>query len=862
MLRLIFSFLCLLYWYPVSCSSWKVNFSELNWENASNWWGDRDKFHISTSGRLLLSDPAPGSSNTARLFSKQTLDPSLPQNWEFDLFFPFNPSSANHFMAGLYTAHPEEDIQPDGYYLQVGGQSGKDVAELFFLQGQQKQVICQLDLSWFDANNQPVKFSVSAKEGAWEISACLPDGNCFASGQCTTGFSADGKGYFSLNFRYTPGRNHAISIGYLKMESVLSDTTPADLRQLVLLDMTTLEVHFSEPVQMPASNESITLSRENAVLACRVIYDLSNPRVWQLICSEALLYEQPYRLSIVSFLDAFGNAADLDTLFSFPRPYVADYGDLVINEIMSDPHPPEGLPNAEYIEIMNLRDFPVDLKGWEIQVNQQKATLSDYRIPGNGMLLLFPENTYEGSRGISYPGLSDFPGLPNNGAYIALLQDGRVVDAVEYRPNWYGRKVPPGGISLEKRIGTLPGGCSLNWQASPSIPGGTPGAVNSQPNFAAGDSLFFADRLYLPENEVLEIGFSQMPRLSNTFSAGDFKLFPELRILAIEISEAPGQAIRLYFGDSLTAKTTYQLQLPPDLSNCLEIPIKNEELLVFALPETPRAKDLILNEILFDPAAGQEVFVELYNASDHFLDLRDLVFRIFDPENQSFSYFIPELSAQLAPDSFLILSPDRLLLKQFFPHTPLANCLDTALPGFPRQRGSLSLWTGTTLIDSIAFDEDWHHPFLSGSRGISLERIAPDRSGTEAGSWVSGSEITGFATPGLPNAAVLPRPISQNHKKYPLLHLSPDGDGIDDFLWISPETQNNNSLFNAAIFTWDGLPVKQIAERKVLTTDSYIRWDGDDQNGQPVSRGLYILGIEIFDPEGNYKSIRQACLLW
>lgn len=860
--RLILCFLYLLYWHPASCNTWEVNFSELDWENTTNWWGDKDKFYINSGGRLLLSDPAPGSANSARLFSKQSLDASQEIHWEFDLFFPFNPSTSNHFVAGLYTELPAGNSYPDGYYLQVGGQSGEDLAELFFRQGTQKTIICQLQLSWLDNPNQVLRFGVTAKEGKWKIEICASDKHCYYSEECSAGFFPDGKSYFSLNFRYTPSRNQAISIAYVSMKNILPDLNPPELLQLSLEKDSILKLLFSEPIQKPGSNEAVKLSLQNSALDCNVNHHPDNPLVWQISCSEPLQYDQSYRLQITTFLDAFNNSGHTDTFFSFSRPFIADFGDLVINEIMSDPHPPEGLPNAEYIEIKNILPFSVDLQGWEVQVNQQRADLSAYTLSPKGLLLLFPQNSYENHPGVHHTGLPDFPGLPNNGAYIALLQNGRVIDALEYHPAWYGKKIPSGGISLEKKVPTLLGNCPLNWQASEALNGGTPATDNSHPRFAYTDSLFFAERLYLPESEVMEIGFSQIPLLEENASVADFKTIPPIPILAFETLENPLRALRLYFGDSLKAKTTYQLFLPQALSNCLGAPTTGERLLVFALPKKPEAKKLVINEILFDPAVGQEVFVELYNSSKDYLDLRDLVFRIFDPEKQLFSYFIPELPTQLAPDSFLVLSPDRLVLQQFFPQTPLSNCLDSSLPNFPRERGSLSLWHENKLIDSISFDQNWHHPFLSSKRGISLEKIAPDRSGTEAGSWVSGSEATGFATPGLPNAAVLPRQLNQNNKKYPLLHLSPDGDGIDDFLWIRPETQYTNSLYNASIFSWDGFMIKPIAERQIITADSYIRWDGDDRYGQPVSRGLYILRIEIYNPEGHYALVRRACLLW
>ncbi len=54
-------------------------------------------------------------------------------------------------------------------------------------------------------------------------------------------------------------------------------------------------------------------------------------------------------------------------------PYVsvmrndAEWGDVVINEVMADPDPGAGEFLGEYVELFNRSDYPVQLEGWRLR---------------------------------------------------------------------------------------------------------------------------------------------------------------------------------------------------------------------------------------------------------------------------------------------------------------------------------------------------------------------------------------------------------------------------------------------------------------------------------------------------------------
>ena len=156
----------------------------------------------------------------------------------------------------------------------------------------------------------------------------------------------------------------------------------------------------------------------------------------------------------------------------------AQVRNIIINEFMFDPSPSIGLPEAEYVELLNVSAEAVDLSGW---------TLNERPIPGfmlmPGQLMVLCEldavNIFHQS--VPRTGLESWDRLNNEGQMIILKDaQGRIVDSLEYTADWITDPLKKyGGWSLERidpfRI------CSdlHNWSVSLNLYGGTPGFINS-----------------------------------------------------------------------------------------------------------------------------------------------------------------------------------------------------------------------------------------------------------------------------------------------------------------------------------------------------------------------------------------------
>ncbi len=64
-----------------------------------------------------------------------------------------------------------------------------------------------------------------------------------------------------------------------------------------------------------------------------------------------------------------------------------------------------------------------------------------------------------------------------------------------------------------------------------------------------------------------------------------------------------------------------------------------------------------------------------------------------------------------------------------------------------------------------------------------------------------------------------------------------------------------NAEFGIKIYDVPGIEVKTPVNGHKQTRSHTIQWDGRDEDGQPVSSGVYIYRIEAVDPLANAKSI-------
>lgn len=157
---------------------------------------------------------------------------------------------------------------------------------------------------------------------------------------------------------------------------------------------------------------------------------------------------------------------------------------IVITEVMADPETPPGERAAEWFEITNLGDAPVDLAGWTITAGDLKThTITSLLVAPGEIVVLGASADLElnGGAPVGYAYGTDLPLFNAAGRVVLTSADGDVIDRVDWSAP-AGFPIVP-GRSLSLRSPAADGTLGANWCASPLPFGagdfGSPASTNS-----------------------------------------------------------------------------------------------------------------------------------------------------------------------------------------------------------------------------------------------------------------------------------------------------------------------------------------------------------------------------------------------
>ncbi|MEX0723289.1 MAG: lamin tail domain-containing protein [Gracilimonas sp.] len=148
--------------------------------------------------------------------------------------------------------------------------------------------------------------------------------------------------------------------------------------------------------------------------------------------------------------------------------------------------------------------------------------------------------------------------------------------------------------------------------------------------------------------------------------------------------------------------------------------------------------DIVINEFLKDPPTGTtQEYIELYNTSDRYLNLKD--WQLGDDTNLS---SIASSDIAILPDSFLVITSDTAALRNIFGG---GNYIQASFPALNNTGDQVRLLDDSgELADSLEYTNDW------GGVDVALERLDPSVSATFIENW-GDSPASNFGTPGFTN---------------------------------------------------------------------------------------------------------------
>ncbi|MCX2572986.1 lamin tail domain-containing protein [Pedobacter sandarakinus] len=271
--------------------------------------------------------------------------------------------------------------------------------------------------------------------------------------------------------------------------------------------------------------------------------------------------------------------------------------------------------------------------------------------------------------------------------------------------------------------------------------------------------------------------------------------------------------------------------------------------------------DVLISEVLFNPRTGGVDFVEIFNHSNHEIDLKELQLANVNTAGQPANIKnISSTKLMIAPGSYWVITTNTANVKQNY----YAKFTDrfvqiSSTPAFNNDKGSVVLLSSNQVIDQLDYNAKIHHPLIRDEDGISLERVSFDVPANETGNFKSAAASVGFATPTYRNSQEI-----GDEKYFAKLQsntFSPDGDNFEDLLMLSYQVGENATLANVNIFDDKGRLVKKVLKNQTIGTNGDLFWDGINDKGTRAPVGIYIILFEYFNLNGKRNTITNTFVL-
>lgn len=864
------SFFAALLLFPLcALAQFTDNFSDGDFTNAPVWVGNTADFNIANDS---LHSNGPQASSVIYLSTVSTLIDST--EWNFLLHLDFNPSSTNQVRIFLVSDQQDLSGSLNGYFIQFG-ESGTapDSLDIFKQTGNTPtKIFTGISGIMTGSTTNSVRIRVVRHTGGtWDVYADKTGGNNFSTEGSFTDNSFTTTNYFGVVCDYsTSSRYNLYYFDDFSVSYINPDNTPPVVQTSTVLSNTTIDVKFSEPVEISSaeneSNYSINNGIGNSATAVRDAVDFS---LVHLTFSNQFATGTNYTLSINGVSDLATNIMSVYT-FQFAIPDVAEKYDVLINEIFPDPTPQIGLPNAEFVELYNRSTKAIHLLNWELSKtgSSTAATLPNYLLlPDSFVIITSSSNSSLFATYSNVLGVGSFPSLTNTGDNLLLKNDaGTLIHYVPYTDEWYADDVKKdGGWSMELIDAENPCNGQENWRASLSVTGGTPGKVNSVVSTNPDTTLPKLVRATLQDENTLLLYFSEPLNNGNASVITNYFISNGVGnpLLALPIP-FDYTTVQLEFGQNFSAGILYSVSVS-NLSDCSGNIISANGSARFAIADTPHAGDVVINEILFNPRTSGYDFVELYNRSNRVIDLMqlDILEKDFSaPENILEQAACATQSYLLFPNEYVVLAENAANIQfEYFSENPNA-IVETSLPNYDDNESICVLKArNSETLDSLAYMNDWHFGLLDDEDGVSLERIDFNLPTQDKNNWHSAASTVGFATPTYLNSQFSETGISEDDITIAPEVFTPDNDGEKDFSFIIYKFTEAGYSCNIRIFDAVGREVKNLVRNELLGSAGQFQWDGTDYDLKKARIGIYIAAIEVFNLKGRVKRFRKTLVL-
>ena len=861
-MKAIFTFLLVLLAGIVSAQI-NESFTDGNFTENPAWTGDSDLFEVNAAGQLHT---VAAEADTAWLSVPCSF--SGAAEWRFWIKLSFNTSANNH--ARIYLGADQADLeQPlNGYYLRAGG--ADDSVVIYRQDGSEDVAVFRCQYLFTGHSVNALRFRILRDtSGIWTVFADSSGGENYVNAGSFPEDTYPESDYFVVWCKFTSSNGAKFYVDDILAGEVITDTLSPRVSGLTVRSRDSLQVRFTEPVDATTAGDPMRYTVAGTLVhpasACRVS---SDPAAVLLVFRDPLEDPPCDSLRVEGISDAAGNLLSDTTVF-FCR-YDAKPYDILIHEILADPDPVAGLPGSEFIELFNRSNHPVSLKGWSLQTGASANVFPDFVLPAGSFLILSKDSAYR-QYGETLGLLTAVYSVPNEGACLVLRDSlGRVIHGVDFQKEWIAPEFKQeGGWSVEMADPANPCGCEGNWQASSDVSGGTPGRVNSVAGSHPDTLRPWLLRAAVTGPDRVEIRFSDAMDSLSLAVSGPWRING-----APAAAEAAGltapryRSMTLFWEEGFASGTIYEVRPPSGITDCTGNPLDTGRMLTVMKPSFPEPGEVVLNEILPEPGQDGSRFAELLNLSCEAFDLRDLAIAVCMPDEDPESVPVIPLASepfQLLPLEYAAACESSQEIEyRYSPRYPARLITVEGFPSLPDGPVSLILSRSADgqVLDRVDYSLEMHHPLLSSTEGVSLERVNPYGPSCDPSNWHSAASSAGFATPGDQNSQWwVPGEEGTEILLIEPVIFSPDNDGRDDVLHILCAPGAPGFLATVQLFDSRGRFVAGIAASDLIGAEGRFSWDGLTPDRRKAPAGIYIVCAELVKPDGTVIRVKRTAVL-
>jgi hypothetical protein len=703
------------------------DFSDGNFTSYPAWIGDTSLFTINYGSAIppemkpALQLDAVGS-DTAILYLPNVLIQNTQWLWWLKLSFN---TSANNF-ARIYLVSDQADLSDslNGYFIQVGG--ADDSVGLYRQTGTNIEKLLTVDMAYTGNSSNVLRIKVlHFADGLWQIFTDPSGGYDFQDGGSVFDAGFSQTVCFGIFCKFTSSNATKFYFDDFIVGEIVIDTLPPEINSVLTAAPNRLDVIFNETVELVSAQDVehyfVNQGSGNPLSAQRDAADFTKVR---LEFGQSFTPGVSYKLYVSGIADLSGNISLGDSVnFVLEVPVVVNPSDVLINEIMADiSPPPDGLPEAEYIELYNRTGWPVNLVGFTLQLSESEepAEMAPVIIHPDSFLIVTSASNVEHFEPFGQvTSVSGFS-LNNEGMLALRNTSGNMIHAVSYSSDLYDdEEKQEGGWALEQIDPQYP--CSLgeNWTVAVAVAGGTPGFQNSVDlsNILIPDILFIET---LNEHR-LKIEFTHsMDSLLLTNPDAYFVDQGIGNAISASSDQFLFNAVEIEFTESFTENIVYHLQLTDTITDCTGNPVNTENVYWFVKPAEAFPFDVVINEIMADPAPSvglpEYEYLEIFNTTDRFISVKNWKLLIGTTEKM-----IPDMI--IYPQEYICFTDDEILnLFSMFCRTLGFSSLGLSNSGsivkLLNQNGEL--------MSGVDYSDSWYRDDTKAEGGWSLEQIDPD----------------------------------------------------------------------------------------------------------------------------------------